>query len=146
MVTEARLWLGTPYQHQASLKHIGCDCLGLLRGVWRHIYGVEPELMPAYAPRWNEASSTDLLMDMAARNFVQKLENTDFNAGDVLLFKYRLDLPSRHIGIVSGEDKFIHAYSGRGVVENRFNHWWKRHLAGRYMWPIRLKNTLDQRQ
>ena len=28
-------WIGTPYRHQASLKGVGCDCLGLVRGVWR---------------------------------------------------------------------------------------------------------------
>ena len=26
-------WLDTPYQHQASVKGGGCDCLGLIRGV-----------------------------------------------------------------------------------------------------------------
>ena len=35
IVAEARAWIGTPYRHQASLKGIGCDCLGLLRGIWR---------------------------------------------------------------------------------------------------------------
>ncbi|MFD0934795.1 peptidase P60, partial [Methylobacterium trifolii] len=35
VVAQARLWLGTPYRHQASLAGVGCDCLGLLRGVWR---------------------------------------------------------------------------------------------------------------
>jgi NlpC/P60 family putative phage cell wall peptidase len=32
---EARAWIGTPDRHQASLKGMGCDCLGLVRGVWR---------------------------------------------------------------------------------------------------------------
>ena len=44
ILTEARSWIGTPYRHQASLKGIGCDCLGLLRGVWRGVMGEEPEL------------------------------------------------------------------------------------------------------
>ena len=38
-VASARGWLGTPYHHQASLKGVGCDCLGLLRGVWREVIG-----------------------------------------------------------------------------------------------------------
>lgn len=33
VVAEARDWIGTPYRHQASVKHAGCDCLGLIRGV-----------------------------------------------------------------------------------------------------------------
>ena len=35
----ARLRIGTPYRHQASLKGVGCDCLGLVRGVWRAVHG-----------------------------------------------------------------------------------------------------------
>ena len=46
----ARGWIGTPYRHQASLKGVGCDCLGLVRGVWREVMGEEPEAPPAYRP------------------------------------------------------------------------------------------------
>ena len=50
IVAEARAWIGTPYRHQASLQGVGCDCLGLVRGVWRALNGAEPEPTPAYAP------------------------------------------------------------------------------------------------
>ena len=42
IVSEARGWIGTPYQHQASLIDVGTDCLGLVRGVWRAVIGPEP--------------------------------------------------------------------------------------------------------
>ena len=48
VVRAARLFLGTPYRHQASVPGAGCDCLGLVRGVWREVYGEEPELPPPY--------------------------------------------------------------------------------------------------
>jgi NlpC/P60 family putative phage cell wall peptidase len=51
-IAEARLWIGTPYAHQASLKGVSCDCLGLVRGVWRAIYGNE-SLRPTHAT-WAE--------------------------------------------------------------------------------------------
>ena len=57
IVAAARSWIGTPYRHQASLKGVGCDCLGLLRGVWRDVVGDEPERPPAYSRDWAEASS-----------------------------------------------------------------------------------------
>ena len=38
-VAVARDWLGTPYHDQASVKGIGCDCLGLARGIWREVVG-----------------------------------------------------------------------------------------------------------
>ena len=46
VVAAAQTWIGTPYRHQAARKGVGCDCLGLVRGVWREIYGREPELPP----------------------------------------------------------------------------------------------------
>ena len=61
IVAETRAWIGTPYRHQASLKGVGCDCLGLVRGVWRATIGDEPECAPPYAPDWAEAASGVLL-------------------------------------------------------------------------------------
>ena len=46
----ARGWLGTPYLHQASVRGAGADCLGLVRGVWRELCGVEPVAVPPYTP------------------------------------------------------------------------------------------------
>ena len=54
IVTAARGWLGTPYHHQASVKGVGSDCLGLIRGIWRELYGPEPEAMPPYTPDWGQ--------------------------------------------------------------------------------------------
>ena len=54
IVAAARGWIGTPYLHQASLKGVGSDCLGLVRGVWREVMGAEPETPPAYQPGWAE--------------------------------------------------------------------------------------------
>ena len=134
VVEAAQSWPGTPYHHQASLKHIGCDCLGLLRGVWREVKGEEPELSPPYAPRWNDAVKSDLLLEMAGRNFDLKAPHEAIEMADILLFRYRQHLPTRHVAIAISADKFIHAYAGRGVVVNGFSAWWKRHLAAHYSW------------
>ncbi len=61
IVAEAWSWIGTPYRHQASLKGVGCDCLGLIRGVWRALYGPEPEALIAYTPDWAEAQGAETL-------------------------------------------------------------------------------------
>ena len=47
-LAEARRWIGTPYRHQASCLGAGCDCLGLVRGIWRSLYRDEPQTVPAY--------------------------------------------------------------------------------------------------
>ena len=66
IVTAARGWLGTPYQHQASRRGSGTDCLGLVRGVWRETVGPEPEPVPPYTPDWADLGETDALQEAAA--------------------------------------------------------------------------------
>ena len=89
IVAEARSWIGTPYRHQASLKGVGCDCLGLLRGVWREVMGAEPELPPPYSPDWAEAGA-DTLARRGAQHLVE-IDRGAVQAGDVLLFRWRDD-------------------------------------------------------
>ena len=48
IVAIVRAWCGTPYRHQASRKGVGCDCLGLVRGVYRELHGADPAVIPAY--------------------------------------------------------------------------------------------------
>ena len=52
VLTIARAWLGTPYLHQSSVKGVGCDCLGLARGIWRTLHGDEPWEVPPYYRDW----------------------------------------------------------------------------------------------
>ncbi len=66
IVAAGRGWIGTPYRHQASLKGVGADCLGLVRGLWRELIGPEPEVLPAYSPDWAEAGGRETL---AVRGF-----------------------------------------------------------------------------
>src|SRR3954470_13995534 len=92
IVAEARAWIGTPYRHQASLKGVGCDCLGLVRGVWRTVIGEEPQAAPAYSRDWAEASGEESLAN-AARAHLVEIGLSEFQPGDVLLFRYRARYP-----------------------------------------------------
>jgi NlpC/P60 family putative phage cell wall peptidase len=128
IVVAARTWLGTPYRHQASLKHVGCDCLGLVRGVWRDVKGDEPETPPSYSPDWAEAGGSESLADAATRH-LQKIETHDIKAGDILLFRWKPHLPAKHAGIATGDNAMIHAQDGAVVSEISLSSWWRRHLA-----------------
>lgn len=139
-VAEARLWLGTPYRHQGSHRGLGCDCLGLLRGVWRGLYGAEPEAPPPYTATWAESAppGTDPLAEAAARHLLPMPElppDARFEAGDVLLFAFRRHLPARHCAIASGEGTMIHAHDRAEVTEVALTPWWRRHLAGAFRFP-----------
>ena len=136
VLSAARGWLGTPYVHQASVRGAGADCLGLVRGVWRALYGAEPELPPAYAPGWSEVAHEERLWDAAARNLVELSPGVP-GAGDVVLFRMRGGAVAKHLGIVTSPDHFIHAYSRHGVVENALSAPWRRRIVARFRFPDR---------
>lgn len=136
VVAEARLWLGTPYAHQASLPGIGCDCLGLIRGVWRALNGPEPARLPAYTPFWAETGSGDPLLAMAEQHLLPAGPEP-LGPGEVLLFRWRAGLPAKHCGIATGPGGFIHAHDGAAVAEVALLPAWRRRLAGRFLFPDR---------
>ena len=134
IVAEARAWLGTPYRHQASLKGVGCDCLGLVRGVWRAVIGEEPERAPAYAPDWAEAAKGEPLAEAAARHLTA-IDRDAFREGDVLLFRWRANLPAKHAAIVTAPALMVHAHDGASVAEVALAPWWRRRIAYAFRFP-----------
>ncbi|MEL6683073.1 MAG: NlpC/P60 family protein [Pseudomonadota bacterium] len=133
IVSHARAWLGTPYMHQASVRGVGCDCLGLLRGIWREIHGAEPEAVPIYTADWSEPQGDERLF-RAAHRHMQHVEGA-WVAGQVLLFRMRDDAVAKHVGILSqlGETpQFIHAYAGHGVTESPLSRPWRNRIVARF--------------
>ena len=61
VIAAARGWLGTPCHDQASLRGVGCDCLGLARGVWRDVVVAEPQPIPPYSRDWGETGVREVL-------------------------------------------------------------------------------------
>jgi len=131
---EARRWIGTPYRHQASCLGAGCDCLGLVRGVWRALYGAEPETVPAYTPDWAEIAGAETLRAAAMRHLVE-IGRDAARPGDVLLFRPDLAGPAKHCAILSAPDRIIHAYWGRAVAETALSPWWQRRQVAAFAFP-----------
>lgn len=130
----ARSWIGTPYLHQASVKGVGCDCLGLLRGIWRERFGAEPELIPPYTADWSEPQGQELLFGAAQRH-LQLLQNVPIGPGQIVLFRMREGAVAKHLGIIAkgpAEPRFIHAYSGHGVVQSALSTPWRRRVVARF--------------
>jgi NlpC/P60 family putative phage cell wall peptidase len=133
IVAEARGWIGTPYHHAASLRGVGCDCLGLVRGVWRAFHDGEPEPMPAYGPGWAELGAGEALAAAAARHFLP-LPVAAAQAGDLLLFRWLAHLPARHCGLLTAQDRMVHAHDGATVAEVALGHW-SRRVAYAFRFP-----------
>ena len=134
IVRAARAWIGTPYHHQASLMGVGCDCLGLVRGVWRDCIGPEPELPGPYSPDWAEASRVEALAEAGHRHMTP-LALDEWQRGDVLLFRWRAHVPAKHAAIVASHDSMIHAHDGACVAEVALTEWWLRRLAFAFAFP-----------
>ena len=139
IVQEARAWIGTPYVHQSSVQGVGCDCLGLIRGIWRRLHAAEPEAVPAYSFDWGEPQGDERLWQAATRHL------NDVSArpplpGDVLLFRMREGAVAKHLGVLasSGETAtFVHAYAGHGVIESPLSAPWARRVVARFAFSER---------
>ena len=131
VVTIARSWIGTPYIHQASLKGAGCDCLGLLRGIFRELRGQEPETPPPYSPDWAEATGAETLYSAMLRHLTE-IAPADLSPGDIALFRMSSRGPAKHCGIVAMKGEvftLIHSRQNKRVSEEVFTSFWRRKLA-----------------
>jgi NlpC/P60 family putative phage cell wall peptidase len=133
VIAAARIWLGTPYVHQASAMGAGCDCLGLARGIWRDLHGAEPVTPPPYTRDWGEAGGEEVLA-AAARRFLREIPIAEADPGALILFRMARNAPAKHCGIRS-ETGLIHAYESAGVIEEPWGAHWARRAAFAFLYP-----------
>jgi NlpC/P60 family putative phage cell wall peptidase len=133
IVAAARLWVGTPYRHQAATLGAGCDCLGLVRGVWQALGGAAPPALPNYRADWRDNRHAAELLALAER-LLQPAAGAP-QPGQVLLFHLGRTALPKHCGIAAGDGRFIHAQEGLGVIEANLTAGWRRRLAGLYEFP-----------
>ncbi len=136
VIAIARSWLGTPYHDQASLKGVGCDCLGLARGVWREMMGPETFPIPPYSRDWGETGPHEVLAE-GARRMMPEISVEEAVPGALVLFRMRPSAIAKHVGILSGHCSFIHAYERLGVIEEPLTPTWRRRIASAFLFPQR---------
>lgn len=134
IVALARGWLGTPYHHRASLRGAGCDCIGLIAGIWRELYGSEPQSPGAYTGDWAEATGNEALLAAAHRHLLP-VNVPDRQPGDVLIFRLRGNAVAKHAAILVSATHMIHAQEGVPVSEVALSAWWHRRIAGAFALP-----------
>ena len=133
IIHEALSWADTPYRHQHKTKGAGCDCLGLVRGVYEKCIGPEPETPPNYSPSWGEASGQELMLK-AASDYLNQVDNA--LPGDMLVFRMKRGSVAKHCGILVTPDRMIHAYQGaRRVTESNMNKYWWSRVVGVFRYP-----------
>ena len=138
VLMEARRWIGTPFRHQASRLGAGCDCLGLLRGIWRTLHGSEPQAIPAYGRDLSSGAHDGELL-AAARDHFREIDKQAARPGDVLLFAVEPGGGTRHCAVLSQRGRIIHAYWHRSVCETALTPWWRRRLIAAFAFPDPLE-------
>lgn len=119
VVQAARGWLDTPFHHQARLKSVGVDCVGLVIGVARELGLIAPDFDVTAYPRMPDGSSLMHLVNMHMRPLP---EDEDMQPGDVVVVRF--DRDPQHLGILGdyrhGGLSIIHAAAEPGrVIETR---------------------------
>ncbi len=123
IVAEAKSWVGTPYLHQASLKGVACDCIGLIRGVYSRFVPDAVTVPLNYPSTWYLFRAEELLYT-EIKPYLVEIASDEAKAGDILLFGFGKG-PAAHCGIKNSDSMFIHSWMDVGkVVETRLDDFW----------------------
>lgn len=131
----ARRWVGTPWLHQGSLRGAGCDCIGLLRGLWRELVGAEPLAVPPYTTDWCETGRQEVLTEALGRVLPPWPEPCP-GPGAVVVFRMRRGAVAKHCGVMVAPGRFVHARERLGVIEEAFGPAWARRGIARFGFPL----------
>nr|BDD46834.1 peptidase [bacterium] len=137
IVTQARTWLGTKFHHQARVKGVGCDCIGLVVGVAceLELKDKDGNLLSNFDERDYAKEPNGKRLQKVLDAYLRPIPLQKIKPGDVLLFRIQHD--PQHVGIVSdypeGKLGLIHCYAGTGkVVEHRLDDKWLRRVVSAY--------------
>ena len=134
VVAAARRWLGTSYHDQARVQGVGCDCLGLVRGVWREVVGPEPFPILPYTRDWGEAGPVEVLAE-GARTAMIEIASAEAGPGALLLFRMRPRAIAQHVGIVTRGSLYPRLCERLGVIEGPLTHASRRRIAFAFRFP-----------
>lgn len=129
----AREWIGTPYHHQASVKGVGCDCIGLVRGVFAELYGYMP-FVPPYSWDWGDANGNEDLIAAGFR-YLEPVKLSDMMPGDVIAIRWKRARVAKHVLLLTESARAIHAYNKAPVTEIYLNEWWLTKIALVFRFP-----------
>jgi len=135
VVESARGWLGTRWQHQASVKGVGTDCIGFIAGVALECGSVDAARYFA-TPEYRSYGRDPLpaMLRGACADLMDAIPISQALPADIYCMRFAAD--PMHFAFLSTHDHIIHAYAkARRVVEHRLDALW----SGRIMSAYRLR-------
>jgi len=117
VITEARTWVGTPYLHQARMKLVGVDCIGVVIGTARALGLVATDFDITGYSRQPDGT----LIEKAGR-YMTRITQAAMQPGDVVAIAF--DGDPQHFGILvdyrHGGLAIVHASNNYAkVIETR---------------------------
>jgi NlpC/P60 family putative phage cell wall peptidase len=137
IITEARQWIGSEWQHQASLKGVACDCIGLIRGCHAELTG-KPLAESVDYPRSAYYYCREEKLYPELKKYMEEIPLEEAQPGDVLTFATKTRFPDHHVGILSHNGFFVHACGDIGVqkvIESRLDDRWGKCLRHAFRFP-----------
>ncbi len=118
LAAAARMWLGTPYVHNAKIRGVGVDCARLVIGAAEDAGLIARDSLDPgdYSNEWHLHRQEDIMRKIAEEYCD---EVTEMACGDILLYQY--GRVCSHAGIYVGGDEVIHSYVGAGAILSRTN-------------------------
>ena len=139
IITEARQWLRTPYQHQAMLKGVGCDCVGLVTGVGLATRAtlITRQQIKAYSGYGRLPNPRT--MHHILKTHLKPLPEDSVQVGDIAWIQWRQGLPM-HLVIIAeldnGQRTIIHSTAEVGrVVEHSLTPAWNDRIVSFWRYP-----------
>lgn len=131
VLTEARSWLGTRWQHQAAVKGVGCDCIGFVAGVAQAL-GMTgaAEFFCDAAIRGYGRQPDPAMLTAACARYLDPVDLIEARPADVLVMRFAAE--PQHFALISRRDPdyILHAYAqARKVVENRIDGVWRARIV-----------------
>jgi NlpC/P60 family putative phage cell wall peptidase len=141
IIRAARGRIGTPFHHQARIKGVGVDCIGLLVGIAAELELTDDkgiQLADYDKPNYSPLPDGRGLKAAVSVHLLELPSIGEALPGDVYLFRFQHD--PQHVGILSelpdGAPAIIHCYSNTGkVVEHRLNDTWRKLIVAAYRFP-----------
>ena len=134
IIIVARQWVGTRWQHQACVRGVAVDCIGLIAGVALELGSAEARAFMARPECRNYGRQPDpALLLRLADDLLDPVSIDAAQIGDVLLMRFNAG--PQHFAFLSmlHPQFMIHAYAGaRRVVEHGIDEVWRSRIVGAY--------------
>lgn len=141
IVTEARTWVGTRFHRHAAAKQLGCDCIGLVRGVGIAcgVFAANCLDMPEIQKfKGYSLRPVNRELENACDTFARRIPFAEAKPGDFVMMRF--DGGPQHLGILGdyrhGGLSLIHSYLNvREVVEHQIDFVWAGRIVAAYAFP-----------